>query len=200
MTEQTSYLDAQGTYWVMDRDQLVCLASPRRHDIVDRLVGSGPMSIKDLAALIGADPPALYHHIRKLVAARLVAPAGVRVVNRRREQLYEAPGKRMRLSKALGEPANRDIFVQITASLSRQMERDFRKGSAAAAARTMGPQKTLGFSRLIGTPGPEGMAQINRRLEEIAAILWDSPRGTCELVCLSWVLSPIAPGDDGEED
>lgn len=198
MAEQTSYLDDDGVYWIMAPAQIACLASPRRHDIVDRLVGSGPLSIRELAAGIGAEPPALYHHIRKLLGVGLVVEAGTRIVNRRHEQLYQAPGRRMRLLRALGEPANRDAFVQIVASLSRQMERDFRKGAACASAQATGPGRNLGVARQIGAPGPDGLAEINRKLEEIAAILWDSPRGAGELVCLSWVLSPIDPA--GGED
>lgn len=194
MTRTTSYIDDHGTYWILDREQLQCLASPRRHDILDRLVPSGPLSIKELAGAIGADPPSLYHHIRKLLAVGLVVEAGTRVVNRRREQLYDAPGRRMRLTRALEDPANRELFVQICASLCREMERDFRRGSAATAARTAGPGKNLGFSRLIGAPTPEGLAEINRKLEEIAAIIWDSPRGG-ELVGISWVLAPIETGE-----
>jgi DNA-binding transcriptional ArsR family regulator len=198
MTGQTSYLDDDGVYWILDPAQLTTLISPRRHDIVDRLVASGALSIKELAATIGAEPPALYHHIRKLLAVGLVIEAGSRVVSRKREQLYAAPGKRMRLSRALGDPRNRDLFIQITASLSRQMDRDFRRGSETASAITQGPTKTLGFSRLIGAPGPSGMAAINRKLEEIAEILWNSSEDGGEVVCLSWVLAPIETGAGGD--
>lgn len=194
MTGQTSYLDADGVYWILDPAQVTAMVSPRRHDIVDRLVASGPLSIKQLAATIGAEPPALYHHIRKLLAVGLVVEAGSRVVRRKREQLYATPGRRMRLSRALDDPANRELFIQVAASLSRQMDRDFRRGSAASAAVTQGPGKTLGFSRLIGAPGPEGLATINRKLEEIADILWSSSDGGGEVVCLSWVLAPIETG------
>jgi DNA-binding transcriptional ArsR family regulator len=193
MSEQTSYADAEGTYWILERDQIVCLVSPRRHDIVDRLVASGPLSIKELAGIIGAEPPALYHHIRKLLAVGLVVEAGSRVVRRKREQLYATPGRRMRLAQALDDPANRDLFVQIGASLCRQMDRDFRRGSVSGAAVTHGEGKNLSLSRLIGSPGPEGMARINRNLEEIIEILWDNAGGG-ELICLSWVIAPIEAG------
>ena len=199
MTEQTSYLDADGVYWILDPAQIACLASPRRHDIIDRLVASGPLSIKALAAIIGAEPPALYHHIKKLLAVGLVVEAGSRVVRRKREQLYAAAGRRMRLSRALDDPRNRDLFVQVAASLCRQMDRDFRRGSMSSATVTHGDGKNLGVSRLIGSPGPEGMAAINKKLHEICEILWDSANGTGELVCLSWVIAPIERTEEVED-
>ena len=200
MTGQTaSFTDAEGTYWILDQAQIVCLISPRRHDIVDRLVASGPLSIKELAAIIGAEPPALYHHIKKLLAVGLVLEAGSRVVRRKREQLYATPGKRMRLSRALDDPKNRDLFSQVGASLCRQKDRDFRRGAASPAAVTHGAAKNFGFSRLIGSPGPEGMAEINRRLEEINRILWESADGGGQLIGFSWIMAPIETSGDDED-
>ena len=57
--------DDSDTYWVMSREELQCLGSPRRYDIVDHLAAAGPMSIRDLAKRIGAQPSALYHHRSK---------------------------------------------------------------------------------------------------------------------------------------
>jgi DNA-binding transcriptional ArsR family regulator len=199
MTDRASYIDADGTYWVLDRDQIDALASPRRHDIVDRLVASGPMSIKELAGMVGAEPPALYHHIKKLLQLGLVIEAGHRVERRKREQLYAAPAKRMRLSRALEDPGNREVFVQMFTAMSRQMARDFRRGAHSPQARTQGEEKNLGFAHQIGRPSPRQLAMINRRLEEIAEILWDSPGKGEGLIGVSWVVAPV-PTSDGEPD
>jgi DNA-binding transcriptional ArsR family regulator len=200
MTDKASFIDPDGTYWILDREQIDALASPRRHDIVDRLVASGPLSIKELAGMVGAEPPALYHHVRKLLKLGLVVEAGHRVVRRKREQLYAAPAKRMRLSRALDDPANRDVFIQMFSALSRQMARDYRRGALSPAARTHGEDKNLGFAHQIGRPSPRQLAMINRRLEEIAEILWDSPGKGEGLIGISWVVAPIpATVTAGEE-
>ena len=200
MTDRASYIDPDDTYWVLDRDQIDALASPRRHDIVDRLVASGPLSIKELAGMIGAEPPALYHHIKKLLKLGLVVEAGHRVVRRKRELLYRAPAKRMRLSRALDDPANRDVFIQMFTALSRQMARDYRRGALSPQARTHGEDKNLGFAHQIGRPSPRQLALINRKLEAIAEILWDSPGKGEGLIGISWVVAPVpAPEDEGED-
>ena len=119
--------DAQ-TYWIMEPRQLAEMASARRQDILDRLAATGPLSIKELAAQIGARPSALYHHIEKLLEVELIVPAGWRTVHRKREQLYAARAKRMRMLRALAEGKQQPLMETIVASLARQMERDFRAG------------------------------------------------------------------------
>src|SRR5215212_9863125 len=91
------------TYWILDKRQLEVMGSPRRHDIVDRLAAGGPMSIRELAEQIGAQPTGLYHHIAKLAAVGLVIESGSRIVSRRREQLFATPAPRMRLARALAQ-------------------------------------------------------------------------------------------------
>ena len=82
------------TYWVLQRKQLRTLVSQRRLEIIDRLVAAGPLSAKELARLVGAQPSALYHHLQQLVRVGLVVEAGHRVVRRRREVLYMVARKR----------------------------------------------------------------------------------------------------------
>jgi hypothetical protein len=79
------------------------------------------------------------------------------------------------------------------------MDRDFRRGSASPTAVAQGPAKNLGLSRVIGAPGPEDLAKINRKLEELVEIMWESHAGG-ELICLSWVIAPIVAGGGGDED
>src|SRR5689334_10101526 len=92
----------QRTYWILERRQIACLASPRRQDILDRLVATGPCSVREFCAAVGLAPSAAYHHLRRLEAVGLVVEAGTRVVNRRTERLYAPRAPRMRLARALG--------------------------------------------------------------------------------------------------
>ena len=186
--------DAQ-TYWIMEARQLAEMASPRRQDIVDRLAATGPLSIKELAVQIGARPSALYHHVEKLLEVELIVPAGWRTVHRKREQLYAARAKRMRIIRALAEGKQQPVMEKIVGSLTRQMERDFRAGGASPVRRADGPERNYGFFRLIGQPGPDDLVRINARLQEVAEILWDRRDESAPLVCLEWIMTPLPPAD-----
>jgi DNA-binding transcriptional ArsR family regulator len=179
------------TYWVTRPDQLAALTSARRHDIVDRLAAGGPLSIKELAHQIGARPSALYHHVEKLLAVGLVIEAGKRVVRRRYEQLYHTPAPRMRLIKALADGTQPALMVEIVASLTRQMARDFRSAGASPLRVAEGEDRNYGFFRLVGRPTPAQLARINACLAEIAEVFWNSNDPSSPLINLGWVIAPL---------
>jgi len=183
--------DRSQTYWIMAPAQLAAMASARRQDIVDRLAATGPLSVKELAAQLGARPPALYHHLERLLGVGLIEEAGSRIMRRKREQLYATPAPRMRLARALAEGRHPELMETIVASLTRQMDRDFRTGMASPARKADGEERNHGFFRLIGRPDAAGMARINACLAEIAEILWQAEDAEAEPVCLSWVMAPL---------
>ncbi|MGZ8361787.1 MAG: helix-turn-helix domain-containing protein [Allosphingosinicella sp.] len=185
--------DEIDTYWIMAPHQLAEMASPRRQDIVDRLAATGPLSIKELAGQIGARPSALYHHVEKLLEAELIVEAGWRTVRRKREQLYAARAKRMRLLRALADGKQQPVMDTIVASLTRQMERDFRAGGTSPARQTEGPERNYGFFRLIGQPGAADLARINACLQDVAEILWDRRDESAPIVCFEWIMAPLPP-------
>jgi DNA-binding transcriptional ArsR family regulator len=183
------------TYWIVERAQLAALASPRRLDIVDALAAAGPLSVRALAAQIGARPSALYHHLALLIEVGLVAEGGTRIVNRRRETLYATPAPRMRLIRALAEGRHREEIDEIVAALTRQMERDFRAAGGLPGRRAEGEGRNYGFFRLLARPGEAELAAINARLREIAEILWTADDPAAEPVCLAWVMTPAGRPD-----
>lgn len=173
------------------RQQLEAMVSARRHDIVDRLAASGPMSIKELAMQFGAQPSSLYHHMAILLEAGLVIEAGSRMSGKRRELLYNTPAPRMRLIQALIDDRYRDILIDIGNALTRQMGRDFAGGFAHPDTNHEGQGRNHGFFRLVGRPSPAQIAQINACLAEIGEILWSSSKADEPLIALGWILAPI---------
>ncbi len=186
-------------YWILDRKQIQCLSSSRRQDMVDRLAGDGPLSVRELARAIGMKPSAIYHHLEQLLAVGLVIESGHRTVNRRQEKLYATPSPRMRLQRALAEPRFRDLITQSATALCRQAERDFATGIQQAEAVTEGPRRNLGFFRVLGAPRPDALARINQHLEAIAELLWEQPQADAPLISLAWTLAPI-PRPGNEQD
>lgn len=200
MARRVRQEEADDTFWVEAYVPLSLGLAARRQDIVDRLLAFGPLSVKELADQLGARPSALYHHIRLLLTAGLAVEAGTRVVNRKRVQLFAAPARVVRLRIQPGDPSNRSAVQAFVRVLGRQIERDFRLGLEAGPARTEGPQRTLGLRRVCGSPDAATLARINRKLDEIDALLVDS-RGRPEAgVIFSWTLAPLVGGSDPSGD
>ncbi len=187
------------SYEITDPEQLEQIVSMRRHDIGDRLTMSGPMSVSELARAVGAKPSAMYHHIEALLKVGLVVEAGSRVVNRKREQLYATPGRRMRLQAALADPANRDVMNRMVAAMTRQIGRDFAAGADLPTKELTGDARNYRFFRMIGRPSAEERARINACLAEITEILWQSGDNDAPLVAVDWVMTPLAEPHAGKE-
>jgi DNA-binding transcriptional ArsR family regulator len=183
------------TYWILGRAQLTALTSPRRQDLLDRLAAAGPSSVREVAAGIGMAPSAVYHHLRRLERAHLVVEAGSRRVGRRVERIYRAVAPRMRLLKALGDPAHRKTMRRVVAALCRQMDRDFALAAPRPDAKTAGARRNLGFFRLVAAPGAKDLARVNAHLAAIAEILWRAAppaRGRkAPPLAFAWTLSPV---------
>lgn len=195
MASQTDQSRAD-TLWIEDAGQLSLGLAPRRQDIVDRLLAFGPASVKELAQQLGARPSALYHHVRLLLEAGLVVVAETRVLNRKREQVYAAPARAIRLRLLLGDAESQAAAQAFVRVLGRQISDDFNLGLARDSARTGGPDRNVGVRRVMGSPDAATLARINRKLEEIDALLIDS-RGKPENgVVLSWVIAPLPSGAD----
>jgi DNA-binding transcriptional ArsR family regulator len=184
------------TYWILGRSQLAALTSARRLDILDRLAASGPSSVREFAGTIGMAPSAVYHHLRRLEQAGLVVEAGTRRVGRRVERVYRAAAPRMRLIRALAEPAHRKALRRIVTAMCRQMDRDFASALRRTDTRSNGKGRNLGFFRLVGAPGPRDLARINAHLAAVAEILWQAPAKAksgrrAAPLALAWTLTPV---------
>jgi DNA-binding transcriptional ArsR family regulator len=182
--------DQNDELWILRKDQLLCLCSAVRMDMVDQLAGRGPMSVRDLADAVSMKPSAVYHHLRQLIEVDLVQEAGARVVNRKSEKLYETPSRKMRMRRALEDPANTDIMKRFIEGLCRQAERDFAGGLKAEARAAQGPDRNLGFFRLISRPTPERLARLNAVLDQLYDILWEAPDPDQPAIALTWILAP----------
>lgn len=184
------------TYWILRRDQIECLASPRRQDLLDRLAASGDQSVKQCAIAVGLKPSAAYRHMSALLEVGLIRVAGTRVVNRKQETLYRAVSPRMRLAGALGRSELHDSLRQVVKALGRQMSRDFDQGIDHGQAVSSGPERNVGFYRHVGAPSADAMSELNGHLQRIAEILWSDPQPDRPLISLGWVLAPV--GDEPE--
>jgi predicted ArsR family transcriptional regulator len=189
---------APETYSVMRLDQLEALISTRRHDIVDQVAARGPMSVKEIAAAVGAQPSALYYHIEQLCAVGLLREAGARQSGPRTEQLYETPAPRMRLYEALQDARRREVMCRIVGALCRQADRDFARGFAAGHSKTAGVRRNTRWFRLVGRPDEATLELINAHLDAVTELMAASANGPGERIALTWVAA--AQQDELVED
>ena len=177
--------------WILREDQLLCLASATRMDIIDHMAAHGPLSIRELAGQIGMQPSALYHHIERLLEVGLIVESGEQVSNRKSEKLYATPSRRMRLRRALSEGHYPEAMDRIVATLGRRAERDFARGQRGDDVRAEGEARNLGFFRLVSRADSRRLAKINALLEELAELMWEEPDPDGKLVALTWIMAPI---------
>jgi len=178
-------------YQIVKPSQLEAVVSTRRHDIMDRVTASGPMSVRELAQEMGVAPSSLYFHIQHLCSVGLLAEAGIRQTGKKPEQLYAAPSRRMRMLDALQEPRNKTVLRDLVASICRQASRDFARGFDASHRKTAGAKRNTRFARLVGRPDAETMAQINAHLDAVTELIAESAGGAGERVAFTWVTSPL---------
>lgn len=186
-------------YDVLRQDQLEAVVSTRRHDIVDQVSASGPMSVKELASAIGVAPSSLYYHIEHLCAVGLLLEAGERLSGTKLEQLYTTPGRQMRLFRALQEPRNKRVMKEIVDALSKQASRDFAKGFATTHRETAGRRRNMRFFRLVGRPGAATLELINAHLDAITELMVGCAHQKGPRMSLMWVAAPLE-GKDVEGD
>lgn len=188
---KTSTKISKRPYWINRKDQIACLASAVRIDIVDHLAGGGPMSIKELAREIGKKPSALYHHFEQLEAVDLIFETGSRLVNRKTEKIYATPSRKMRMLRALGDPDHAEEMRAIVSSLARRLDKEFSKGLEHDQRKTEGPARNLGFYRFLNRPSKATLKEVNAKLDEISELLWQDRDPSQPMVLLSWVMSPL---------
>ena len=167
------------------------LASPTRIEIVDTLESlGGEASVAELAAQLGRPADGLYYHLRQLAEGGLLIETATPEGRRYRTRVPE--GERLRLRYKPGRNANAQAVGDVAASVLRVAGRDFKRAIADPDAVAEGPLRELWAARNKGWVGDGELAEINRLLMRINALL-HRPRSVKrgKLVALTWVLAPV---------
>lgn len=178
------------TFQVVGAAQLKALVSTVRGNIYSHATAFGPLSVREIADLIGAAPSSLYYHIEKLLAVGLLVEAGSRQTAGKPEQLYDTPVRRMRMLQALQDPKNNKVLKAIVGSICKQANRDFAKGLLSPDRRASGARRNIRFAKLICRPTAESMAKINACFDELGELITEAVDGAGERVMFSWIVAP----------
>ena len=81
----------------LNAEQLACLASPARNEVLTQLRGMGQGSASEVAKALGKKPEAVHYHLKALVVAGLAVAAYRRPAPKKPESVYEPVGSALEL-------------------------------------------------------------------------------------------------------
>ncbi len=146
-----------------------------RMDLVDHLAGWGPLSVRELATAVGMQPSAVYHHLRQLIAVDLVRrPARAWSTANRRSSTRRHRARCACAARWKTPPMPRSCSVSSRRFVVRPSAIS-RAACRRAARPAPGPDRDLGFFRLIARPSPDALARLNALLDQLYDILWEEP-------------------------
>lgn len=184
--------------WIRKPAQIRALAAPARQEILDAFDVAGPLTMAELAALLGRKPDALYFHVRRLLKVGLLIEHDARKTGRHVAAVYDTAWRPMRL--AYEPPATaKDLAAIITAAM-RLASRDYAAAIKVHIGRTPqapsadgGRPADLWGARFKGWLTPDELDQLRTHLEAATDILRAGrPRPDASPVTLSFVLAPAA--------
>ena len=179
-------------YQVVTKPQLRALASAIRHDILDRLIAMGPLTVRELSEALGRQPTTIYQHLKKLEALALVhGKERPTTEPGRPAMVYEPAGSTIRLTEAAKRNENRKIFAKVVRAASTQAARDFDAAFANPRRKVTGPSRNQAYFRAICAPSPKRLARINALLKELQELTWSPDPKPGPLISVAWFLSPL---------
>jgi predicted transcriptional regulator len=175
-------------------DQIRCLMSQVRQEIVDTVEALGSCSIAEIAEQLGRSADGLYYHVRALVEADLIEQGGYRDGGRQPEALYNVKprGTSLRLHYDPVDPENVAAVKGVVSSMVRVAERDFGGGFVPGVAVCRGPERNLWASRHRGWLSDADLREVNLLLGRLGELLGQGRApGREQLHALTYVIAPV---------
>jgi len=180
-------------YYIEDPAQLEVIASPVRQDILDHLETMGPSSVNELSQAVGLAADALYYHIKKLVAVRLIVERGTRPSDRRDETVFALPSRTIRLRYDPANPEQARCVNRITSAMLRSSARDFEAALSSENAIAKGDGRNLWAARVKGWITASQLREVNTLLNRLHGIFHAAGPGDDKTLCsMTWSMAPVA--------
>jgi len=158
-------------------DQRVALASPLRLEILGLFTLDDPLSIADMAILMGRTAGSLYHHVGLLEKADLLRRVGTRPKGKRYEALFQPTAGRYEVEVPADEEEAITQAVKAMSSAFRMTERDLEAALRDGTARREGDGRNLFVGRVHLRATPDMLAAINGHVEAIMDLLQAAAAG-----------------------
>jgi DNA-binding transcriptional ArsR family regulator len=178
--------------WLSHPAALRTLASVTRQEMVDVLTSTGPLSVAELAALLGRRPDALYFHARALQRAGLLAERDNRRTGGRMAAVYGVPCP-IRLDYSAG---SRPALARVVRQAVRLALREFERACVSGQAAGRRGARSLWGGRVMGWVTPSGLRRANALIAELHTLLRAGRPGRARrAVSLGFLLAPASFGE-----
>lgn len=166
---------------------LEALASPIRQDLVVILENSPPLAVAELARRMGKRPDTLYHHLRALQRAGLVAPESAEATGGRPGSTWRLRVPNVRMPAAGFDRRQVRSAERIVGTLARASVRDFSQAIRQASAGS-GPHPRAHRS-ILWLTGAERRALEVKLQQLVAGLRGREPGGRRTPHVLTFVLA-----------
>ena len=186
--------DGDGVFTIRRTDQIRCVMSQVRQEIVDTVRALGTCSIGEVAEQLGRSADGLYYHVRALVEADLLEECGVRTGAKQPEASYRTKprGSQFRLHYDPDDPDNVIAVGGVVSSMLRVAERDFGRGFVPGLAVCHGPERNLWAGRRKGWLSAADLREVNLLLKRLGELLGQGRAPGREwLHALTYVIAPV---------
>lgn len=143
-------------------EQIEALGHRLRQDIVDRLAATGPLTVAQLARLVGRRPDRLYYHLGVLKAHRIIRE----IPTPGPDVEYDVVGRPVRMEYVEGSREQASAVVRAVGTMLRSAHADFRT-TLPVQGHLRGDVRTVRASRLTAWLTPDDVAAMNRHVEAL---------------------------------
>jgi DNA-binding transcriptional ArsR family regulator len=164
------------SYPIRELRQFNALASPIRGEIIDVVDLLGPLTIAEIASVLGRPADSLYYHVRRLLGVGLVVERATRRTLGRESAVYDVRGRPMPLRYRHGQREHIQALVRSVAGMLRLAERDFRAAFETGLVRSSGKRRNVVHSRALGWYTDEEIHRMRSRIQDVIAEFRGSSR------------------------
>ncbi|MEM9166662.1 MAG: helix-turn-helix domain-containing protein [Planctomycetota bacterium] len=160
---------AQRRFDITEPAQLEAMALPIRAELVDLVSGLGPMSCREIAAMLGKRRPAIHYQVNVLLETGLLVPAGTRGSGRDQVDLVRTPAREMRLSF---DPSDDLVVAHMVTHVRLALQRAQRllgRAFRSRQARTRGPHRDTRITQSTCRLNRDQLASVNRMIDALVA-------------------------------
>ena len=153
-------------------EQRRAVGSPLRLEVIGLFTERKPLSVAQMAQVMGRPATAIHYHVRVLEAAGLLRRAGRKRAARRPEVLYIPTADVFKMEHRRDEPEVTAAAALKTLSMAfRMAERDMQAALTNPKSKSSGPYRNIFGGRVHCRLSKQDLAELNRHLRDIEKLL-----------------------------